>query len=75
MILKNSINNMIHKLHLDEFIKSQKELLNDNKGGFLLPIEAKLSEDGKSLVFKSDKFSTYALAYEDTVSVANDESN
>lgn len=27
--------------------------------------EAKLSEDGKSLVFKSNKFSTYALAYED----------
>ena len=44
MIFKNSINNMIHKLRLDEFIKSQKELLNDNKGGFLLPIEAKLSD-------------------------------
>ena len=28
-------------------------------------IEAKLSDDGKSLVFKTDKFSTYALAYED----------
>ena len=28
-------------------------------------IDAKVSEDGKYLVFKTDKFSTYALAYED----------
>lgn len=35
-------------------------------------IDAKLSEDGKYLVFKTDKFSTYALAYEDVAKeVAN----
>ena len=28
-------------------------------------MEAKLSEDGKYLTFKSKQFSTYALAYED----------
>lgn len=28
-------------------------------------LEAKVSEDGKYLVFKTDKFSTYAIAYED----------
>ena len=28
-------------------------------------LDAKLSDDGKYLTFKSDKFSTYALAYED----------
>lgn len=33
--------------------------------GIVDKVEAKLSEDGNSLVFKSDKFSTYALAYED----------
>ena len=32
-------------------------------------IDAQLSEDGKYLVFKSDKFSTYALAYEDVAKV------
>jgi len=30
-------------------------------------LNATLSEDGKSLVFKTDKFSTYALAYEDNI--------
>ena len=54
-----------------------KELKNTNKevnrtyyvvrehNGVVDKFEAKLSEDGKSLVFKSNKFSTYALAYED----------
>ena len=28
-------------------------------------LEAKVSEDGNHLVFKTDRFSTYALAYED----------
>lgn len=32
-------------------------------------LPATLSEDGKSLTFKSDKFSTYALAYEDVAKV------
>lgn len=37
--------------------------------GEIKVIDAKLSEDGKYLVFKSDKFSTYALVYEDVVKV------
>jgi len=32
-------------------------------------LEAKVSEDGKYLVFKTDKFSTYAIAYEDAAVV------
>ena len=36
----------------------------DNKETFE-SLEAKLSEDGNYLIFKTDKFSTYALAYED----------
>lgn len=42
MISKNSIHNIVHKLHLDDFVKSQREFLKDNKGGFLIPIEAKV---------------------------------
>lgn len=34
-------------------------------------LEAKVSEDGKYLVFKTDKFSTYALAYEDVAATPN----
>ena len=41
MISKNSINNIVRKLHLDEFIESHKRLLRDNCGGFLIPFEVK----------------------------------
>ena len=44
MVLKNSINNIIHKLHLDSFIKSHNELLRDNRGGFLIPFEVKITD-------------------------------
>lgn len=44
MISKNSINNMIRKLHLDEFIESHKSLLKDNRGGFLIPFEVKITD-------------------------------
>lgn len=44
MISKNSINNIIHKLHLDGFINSQKELLKDNRGGFLIPVSVKVTD-------------------------------
>lgn len=44
MISKNTINSMIHKLHLGSFIESQKELLRDNKGGFLIPISTKVKD-------------------------------
>ena len=43
MISKNSINNIIHKLLLDGFFKSQKELLRDNKGGFLILFEVNIN--------------------------------
>ena len=44
MITKNSISDMIHKLHLDDFIDSHKMLLKDNRGGFLIPIEVKIRD-------------------------------
>ena len=44
MISKNSICNIIHKLHLDDFIESHKRLLKDNRGGFLIPLEVKISD-------------------------------
>lgn len=44
MISKNSICNIIHKLHLDDFVESHKRLLKDNLGGFLIPLEVKISD-------------------------------
>ncbi len=44
MISKTSLNNMVHKLHLDGFIESQKELLRDNRRGFLIPTSAKIKD-------------------------------
>jgi hypothetical protein len=44
MISKNSINNIVRKLHLDEFIESHKRLLRDNCGGFLIPFEVKITD-------------------------------
>ena len=40
-------------------------IVREHEGKFEL-IKAELSEDGKSLTFKSNKFSTYAIAYNDT---------
>ena len=45
MISKNSINNIVHKLHLDSFIESQKEFFKDNRGDFLIPIEVKITDE------------------------------
>ena len=44
MILKNSLSNMVHKIHIDDFIDSHKKLLKDNRGGFLLPMEVKIKD-------------------------------
>lgn len=44
MISKSSLKNIANKLHLDGFIESQKELLRDNKGGFLIPTSAKIKD-------------------------------
>lgn len=44
MISKNSINNISRKLHLDKFIESHKMFLRDNRGGFLIPFEVKITD-------------------------------
>lgn len=44
MISKDSLNNIVNKLHIDSLIKSQKRFLNDNRGGFLMPVEAKVKD-------------------------------
>ena len=41
---ENSLNDIVNKLHLDGFIKSQKRFLKDNKGGFLIPVEVKVKD-------------------------------
>lgn len=43
-----------------------------NHDGKVELIEAKLSADGKYLEFETDKFSTYAIAYTDTVKVVEE---
>lgn len=45
MISKSSLKNIANKLHLDGFIGSQKELLRDNRGGFLIPASAKIKDE------------------------------
>lgn len=62
--LKNSKDGMTRKYYI------VREHTSDNKSQVDL-IEAKLSEDGKYLVFKTNKFSTYAIAYEDVANVEN----
>lgn len=43
--MKNSIlNDMFHKLHLDDFVESQKRFFHDEMGGFSIPIEAKIAD-------------------------------
>lgn len=42
-------------------------IIREHDGDVEILKDVKLSEDGKSLIFKSDKFSTYALAYEDEI--------
>ena len=44
MISKSTLNCIINRLHLDRFFKSQNEFLRDNRGGFLIPIEANVSD-------------------------------
>ena len=42
MISKSSLNNIVHSLHLDSLFKSFKMCLQDNRGGFLIPVSVKL---------------------------------
>ena len=58
--LKNTSQNIDRKYFVVREHESKIEL-----------IEAKLSEDGKYLLFKTDKFSTYAFGYKDKVAEAN----
>lgn len=62
--LRNAKDGMTRKYYI------VREHTSDNKSQVNL-IEAKLSEDGKYLVFKTNKFSTYAIAYEDVANVEN----
>ena len=42
MISRDSLNNIVNKLHLNDFVESLKELHRDNRGGFLIPVTAKV---------------------------------
>ena len=44
MISKNTLINIIHKIHFDGFIDSQKRFIKDNRGGFLIPLKAKITD-------------------------------
>lgn len=44
MISKNTLDNLVQKLHLENFIKSQKIFLEDNRGGFLILLEVKIKD-------------------------------
>lgn len=39
------LKNLIHKIHINEIISSMQECLEDNRGGFLTPIEVKLTDE------------------------------
>ena len=44
MISKKDVIKFIKKVHIDDVIKSYRELLKDNRGGFLIPFEFKLTD-------------------------------
>ena len=44
MMSKSSLNKIVHKLHLEGLFKSMRELRRDNRGGFLIPTSAKVSD-------------------------------
>lgn len=44
MISANAINEILNKLHLSDLAKSMWECLQDNKGGFLIPTSAKVTD-------------------------------
>ena len=52
-------------VNTDEKIERKYYVIREHNGEVEIIDDVKLSEDGKSIIFKSDKFSTYALAYED----------
>lgn len=62
ILLPENLKNTDSKLNRNYFILREHD-------GKIDTIKAELSKDGKYLVFKTDKFSTYALAYEDVAKV------
>lgn len=62
ILLPEELKNTNNKVNRNYYIIRRHVI--DN-GVEIEKIKAQLSEDGNSLVFKTDKFSTYALAYED----------
>ena len=62
ILLPEELKNTDTKLNRNYFVLREHD-------GKVETIKAELSKDGKYLVFKTNKFSTYALAYEDTAKV------
>ena len=54
-------------VNTDEKVNRKYYIIREHNGEVEVLEDVTVSEDGKSIVFKSDKFSTYALAYEDEV--------
>ena len=44
MISINNIKKIVHKLHLDDLVRSMNKCRKDNTGGFLIPTSAKVSD-------------------------------
>ena len=54
-------------INIDKNVNRKYYVIREHDGKVEILKDVKVSEDGKSIVFKSNKFSTYALAYEDEV--------
>ena len=52
-------------VNTNEKVERKYYVIREHNGEVEIIDDVKLSEDGRSLIFESDKFSTYALAYED----------
>lgn len=52
-------------VNTDKSVERKYYVIREHNGEVEIIENVKLSEDGKSLTFESDKFSTYAVAYED----------
>lgn len=44
MLSKGSLKQIANKLHLDDSVSSMNECLKDNRGGFLIPSSAKITD-------------------------------
>jgi len=54
-------------VNMDKNINRTYYVIREHDGKVEILKDIEVSEDGKSIIFKSNKFSTYALAYEDKV--------